>query len=129
MRLDHKPAYTVPAKTRIVFDESDPKRRGYVVQPEPYKDTLRADIVAWLDAHAPGWKVAFDRGDWGEGTATVTITLPSHAAGLAFQETWNTEGCKQTGPYNCPNMVTTDGLHYACKVCGENLTVHRSART
>jgi len=92
MQLSIKPQIIIPAAYSVCFDE-DRDYGGYIIQPQPYEDTLSADVSAWLSANAPGYAVNFDRGDWGEGPAVVKINFETQAQAHAFHKEFNRIPC------------------------------------
>lgn len=124
INIEPEEIIVVPAKYEVKFHE-DRDHGEFMVEPEPYQDELRDDLKAWLDAHAPGWTVEFDRGDWGEGPASVTISFPSEAAARAFHAAWNGDRCVDVGYGNCAHMRKIDDRTYRCSHCGKELKVRR----
>jgi hypothetical protein len=104
MKLKVKPEKIIPASYTVMFDESD-EYPGYITQLEPYRDQLRQDIVEWLDTNSPGWKVSFDRGDWGEGPASVSVYFLSEEHARKFVEHFETIPCPNSRSRgDCPHM-------------------------
>ena len=104
MKVNVKPQQIIPASYSVRFDE-DRDYSGYVVQPQPYEDRLRPDIELWLDENAPGWSVNFDRGDWGEGPATVEIRFETEVQTRAFAAEFINIPCPNSvSRGDCPHM-------------------------
>jgi hypothetical protein len=108
MKLTIKPEEVIvkPAVYKVKFNEGRdyPNFVGGDSGYETMND-FRSDIKDWLDTNAPGWTANFDRGDWGEGPATVTIHFKAEDHARAFVEKYETIPCpnsKSRG--DCPNM-------------------------
>jgi hypothetical protein len=66
---------------------------------------LRPDINDWLNENAPGWKAEFDRGDWGEGVAFVSINFTAEDHAKAFVKQFETLPCPNSKTRgDCPHM-------------------------
>lgn len=92
MKVRHRPAKYIPERNHVVFDEieyrnmirydpSSKNEEGFTIYGDAH---LSLEVEAWLNDQAPGWKVEFDRGDWGNGDAIVTISLPKKEQAEAF---------------------------------------------
>jgi hypothetical protein len=104
MKVHIKPQRIIPAEYRVYFYE-DRDYTGYIVQPQPYEDRLRPDIEEWLNTNAPGWSVNFDRGDWGEGPATVEICFSTEAQAQSFEAEFKNIPCPNSvSRGDCPHM-------------------------
>lgn len=108
MKIIIKPEKVVvtPAVYRVKFYESR-DYPDYVGGSGGYEtmDQFRSDIKDWLDNNAPGWIANFDRGDWGEGPANITIDFTAEDHAHAFVEKFETIPCpnsKDRG--DCPHM-------------------------
>jgi hypothetical protein len=105
MEIKIKPQKIIPASYSVRFDE-DRDYAGYIVQPQPYEDRLRPDIESWLDANAVGWSVNFDRGDWGEGPATVEVKFETEAQARAFAAEFTNIPCPNASSRgHCQHMI------------------------
>ena len=131
MKVNIKPQKIIPASYSVRFDE-DRDYAGYIVQPQPYEDRLRPDIELWLDENAVGWSVRFDRGDWGEGPATVEIRFETEAQARAFAAEFKNIPCPNARSRgDCPHMgaamksidrETGDGRG-KCQRCGHEFRI------
>lgn len=74
MVAEHIPAVNVAENNTVFFTQGDYPH--LLVEPQPYAIDLHPRVRQFLDTTAPGWSVVYDRGDWGEGLAHVTVTVP-----------------------------------------------------
>lgn len=130
MQIKVEPERIIPARYTVSFYESK-EYNDYLVEPEPYDTHLRPDLVNWLDENTPNWKVSFDRGDWGEGPAYVTIDFETKEQAVKFKQRFNLLDCPNAvSKTHCPYM--TDAVQYIdrdsdgkgkCFTCGYEFTI------
>lgn len=118
-----KPEEIIPAEYTIHFQEADRRYRDYLVYPEPYDTKLRSDIENWLNDNAEGWKVVFDRGDFGDGSAYVRIYFPGYASMDAFAAIYAKGNCYE--PAYCKNLVEFEEGNFECSKCGEKILLNK----
>lgn len=127
MKLDikHKEVVVTPAKYTVSFHESS-TYGDYINNNTTRDDLLSDELNTWLAANDPGCLINFDRGDWGEGIAWVTINFTTESHAVAFKEKFNRILCNATDRSCCLNLKhdTTKSNIY-CDVCGFSSKLHK----
>lgn len=107
MKLTVEPEKIIvkPAVYRVEFDEGRDYPNYVGGGTWETMNDFRPDISAWLEQYAPGWTASFDRGDWGEGVAYVSINFTAEDHARKFVKKFETLPCpnaKDRG--HCPHM-------------------------
>lgn len=126
MKLNLVPQQIIPARYEVVFKE-DKQTEGFVDN-STREDKLRPDIQDWLDTHAPGHTLFFDRGDWGEGIAIVTITFLTQESAEKFHAAWNGDKCTEVSYTACPHMRRISDTDFKCSKCDAGFTIYKPER-
>jgi hypothetical protein len=95
MRAEHTPVVVVPESNLVVWSEYDhPELQTQeTVSLEfggtyPGDDSFAPEVVAWLDENTPGWSVQWDRGDFGDGSLSVRLSMLSQDDAARFVGRW-----------------------------------------
>jgi hypothetical protein len=122
MKLNLVPEKVIPARHEIIFWE-DQQHEDLLAYPQPYETVFCDDVKTWLDENDPDWSVTFDRGDFGEGPAEVTLSFTAEEVAKRFHEKWNQGRCQSISYTRCPNMQAVGEKDYSCKICGKTMRV------
>lgn len=88
MQVQHFPAITVQESATVKFSESD---FPHLITSIDRDDKLAPAVLEWLSDQHVNPEVEFDRGDWGEGTARVTLTFSYLGHAQAFVQAFGLE--------------------------------------
>jgi len=119
MRTQIKPKQVIPAEYSVHFKEYDKRYKGYLIEPQPYETRLNYEIEHWLNDNAPGYQLVIDRGDWGEGPASVIIRFQTKKDMSSFVKKFAKGNCDEI--FDCKNLVEYEEKNFKCSVCNSVL--------
>ena len=117
LNIKHKEVIVKPAEYTVRFDEGG-NYSDYINNTT--RDNLLSDeLNAWLAANDPACRIEFDRGDWGEGPAWVTIHFTEEEHAVAFKEKFKRIPCNAPDQLSCENIkLDKVNKQFYCEQCG-----------
>ena len=117
INIKHKKIVVEPAEYTVKFHEST--TYGDYINNDTRDVQLSDELNTWLAEHDPACGIAFDRGDWGEGLAWVTISFTKERHAVAFKEKFNRIPCDATDRSSCSNLILDRiAMKCHCDKCG-----------